>query len=100
MTVVVDPPGGLIAMILIGTAFVLSADEARHVQARRLRVGDVLTAFDGAGRVAALGRGNGDSMQTFVAAGFATPAAGRGGRAAAGGAAADAGTTGRSPLLS
>ncbi len=31
---------------------VLSAEEARHVQARRLRVGDTLTAFDGAGSVA------------------------------------------------
>jgi 16S rRNA (uracil1498-N3)-methyltransferase len=34
-------------------SLVLSAEEARHVQARRLRVGDTLTAFDGAGRVAA-----------------------------------------------
>lgn len=30
----------------------LSADEARHVTARRLRVGDRLVAFDGAGRTA------------------------------------------------
>ena len=33
-------------------AVVLSSEEARHVQARRLRVGDALTAFDGEGRVA------------------------------------------------
>lgn len=32
---------------------VLSAEEARHVQARRLRIGDALTVFDGRGRVAA-----------------------------------------------
>lgn len=31
---------------------VLSSEEARHVQARRLRVGDALTAFDGEGQVA------------------------------------------------
>lgn len=31
----------------------LAADEARHVIARRLRVGDAIVAFDGAGRTAA-----------------------------------------------
>ena len=33
--------------------YVLAADEARHVMARRLRVGDGLVLFDGAGRTAA-----------------------------------------------
>ena len=37
---------------LVEGVVVLAPEEARHVQARRLRVGDALTAFDGAGRIA------------------------------------------------
>lgn len=35
----------------VGTSLVLSADESRHVSARRARVGDDLVVFDGAGRI-------------------------------------------------
>lgn len=39
---------------LVGDAVVpIPSDEARHVAARRLRVGDAVVAFDGAGRTAA-----------------------------------------------